>query len=78
MIIRIICLRHYLRPEPVLLQLRSQPVAAVPQGWKVDELRLRREDLPRAQPHREVSPRLADLRRQPRDRLVTNGVRPLL
>ena len=58
-------LRHRYLPVAAgcVLQLRDQPVAAIPPGRAVAGLRLRREGLPRAQPYRQIPARMADLRR---------------
>ena len=44
------------------MSFAPQPVAAVPAGRALGQLRVRREGLPRAQPRREDGTRLADLR----------------
>jgi hypothetical protein len=60
----------------LLLQLRPEPVAAVPGCRQVDRLRLRREGLPGAQPRREVAPGLADLLPEPRQLIVATPTNP--
>ena len=61
------------RRAGLLLQLRAQRVAAIPRDRPLARPRLRRRDLSRPQPRREIRARLADLRRVTRYLMLLCG-----